>query len=254
VIDLFSGWRRAPIETVVDMLRSIHEGNVREAEERAVHDKLASERHGPVHEPNVRDGAQPAAAATATSDDQRPPGSGTAAHAAQLVAALLAWPHASTNAPGAELSYDALSRRVLDFQAQARRQKLALERLLGQAFAADNSAGTLVPTFQQTLYLQCPRDGRSAGRFRCVNRTARAASFEVKCEPMIGKASGRLPGAQAVVEPSTGTVGPGESMTLQAIVDFSRCGPIDDDEVGAAAEVRLDGDCVLKLWIAVELT
>jgi hypothetical protein len=228
VIDLFSGWRRAPIESLVDMLRAMHERNVLEGE-------------------------RPSSAPSASSEDAQPPSSAPAAHAAQFVAALLAWPGATQTGPAAELSYDALSKRVLDFQTQARRQKLALERLLGQAFVADDAAGTLVPTFQQTLYLQCPRDGRSAGRFRCVNRNARSARLEVTCESVIGKASGRLPAAQVLFEPATGLLAAGEAMTLQAIVDLTRCGAIDDDEVGAAAEIRLDGDCVLKLWIAVEL-
>jgi hypothetical protein len=147
-------------------------------------------------------------------------------------------------------SYDEVRRYFLDFQTQLRRQKLAIESLVGKTF--DASAGTAAPIFQQTLHLRCPRGGRSAGRFRCVNRTERRTTVAIASEPLLGDVTGSLNAATLAVTPSTCALEPEESRTFVVDVDFSACSQGPDRHAGGALEIVMDGEVAMKVWIAVE--
>ncbi len=60
--------------------------------------------------------------------------------------------------------------KIQELEAALREQSAAVDRLLGHR-SGEQPLNAALAAFQQTLFLQCPRGGRTAGHFRCVNRT-----------------------------------------------------------------------------------
>jgi hypothetical protein len=147
-------------------------------------------------------------------------------------------------------SYDDVRRHFLDLQTQLRRQKLAIESLVGKTF--DASAPISAPVFQQTLHMRCPRGGRSGGRFRCLNRAEKPTAVTVVTQPLLGEVTGRLDGATLTVTPASCRLDPEESRTFVVDVDFSACAQGADRQAGASLEIAMDGALAMTVWIAVE--
>jgi hypothetical protein len=223
---LVLNWPRAPIPLAVDMLNSLH---IRARDPQAQHAGVDDE---------------------SDTHRERPPGveSPDLSHILTAVALLQSAAKGIVPPPS---SYDEVRRYFLDFQTQLRRQKLAIESLVGKTF--DASAPTAAPVFQQTLHLRCARGGRSAGRFRCVNRTERRTTVTVASEPLLGDVTGPLHGATLAATPASCALEPQESRTFVVDVDFSACSQGADRQAGAALEIAMDGEVAMKVWIAVEL-
>src|SRR4029079_9385266 len=55
-----------------------------------------------------------------------------------------------------------------DLEERWQAHSIEMDRLLGNGTTAERP---VLHAFQQTLFLQCPRAGKTAGRFRCINQT-----------------------------------------------------------------------------------
>jgi hypothetical protein len=225
-LDLVLNWPRAPIPLAVDMLKAIYER---------------------AREPQ----AQAAQGVGGPGELGERLASTEAPDLSHILTAVSLLQSAAKGVVPPPSSYDEVRRYFLDFQTQLRRQKLAIEGLVGRTF--DASAPNAVPVFQQSLHLRCPRGGRTAGRFRCVNRTARRTTVTVTSERLLGDVTGRLDGATIAATPSTCALDPHESQTFVVDVDFSTCSLGSDREAGASLEIAMDGEIAMKVWIAVEL-
>ena len=226
-LDLVLNWPRAPIPLAVDMLKAIYER---------------------AREPQGQGARGGAGGDIGGLGEQHPAEAPDLSHILTAVSLLQSAAKGVVPTPS---SYDEVRRYFLDFQTQLRRQKLAIESLVGKTFEA--SALPSAPVFQQSLHLRCPRDGRTAGRFRCVNRTDRRTTVTIASEPFLGDATGPLEGATITATPATCALDPQESQTFIVDVDFSTCSKGPDREAGAAIEIAMDGELAMKVWIAVEL-
>jgi hypothetical protein len=225
MLALFSPFQSLPVASVVAVLKSVHEQNLRPG------------------------GASRDSQRVAT-DDVAP---GVLPDLAPLLAAFTLL-HGKLG--GADLdsrSYEQVCRRFHELQTQLRRQKMAIERLVGQTLAGKDADDPRPPAFQQTLHLQCARGAATSGRFRVVNRTGRNARYRVTVEHVIGDETGRIENASLSFSPERGQLAADEARGVQATLDLTRCRANPDRHVDAAASVFLDDDLCLKLWIAVDV-
>jgi hypothetical protein len=143
-------------------------------------------------------------------------------------------------------------REIRELEAKLREQSTAVDHLLGQRSGEPGSKAVL-RAFQQALFLQCPQGGRTAGRFRCVNRTGKPAYVDIRPRSCRG-AEASLED-QAIVEfaPTNRRLEPQEAGLFCASVDLSRCQHVRGETLEIDADVYLSGELALKLFISVEV-
>jgi hypothetical protein len=86
-----------------------------------------------------------------------------------------------------------------------------------------------------------------------VNRTGRSARLRATTDHVIGDVSGRVDDAVLVIEPAERSLAADQSVTMSATIDLTRCTASDDRRLDAAANIWLDDDVALRLWITVEV-
>jgi len=231
ILELLTQLQRLPVDSAVSLLKSIATGDGPPV--------------GPDHSP-----AAPTPALVGALPSQlaaRP----ELARLVQFLAAV----HALSSNPRQpqQAGYELIVRRFTELQTQLRRQKLAIERLLGDAFATGDATTARTPVFQQTLHLQAARGGVASGRLRCVNRNEQLAVVEFAAGPVLGDRSGRVENARLEVTPQRTRLAPGAAATLTATVVLSDCAALPDDVLDASADILMDGEVALRLWVSVEL-
>ena len=151
-------------------------------------------------------------------------------------------------------NYDQLHQKFRDFETQLRKQKHLVDKLLSHGGATKEDAGATGPVgLQQTIFIQCPRGGRSGARFRVINRTSRSALVRARVSEFRGERSQPVDDAMLTFSPVDYTLESGEATIVSAMVDLTRCPEITTDEVHVAADVLLDDQPALKLWVNVEV-
>jgi hypothetical protein len=143
-------------------------------------------------------------------------------------------------------------RKIQDLEAALREQSAAVDRLLGHRSGEQPLNASLV-AFQQTLFLQCPRGGRTAGHFRCVNRTDSPADVEIRARSMPHTEAGFEDQAMLAFEPANQRLAPQQAAIFRASVDLSRCQHVRDATLEFGADIYLRGQLALKLFICVEI-
>lgn len=149
--------------------------------------------------------------------------------------------------------YQALHEHVRQAEALTRAGHAAIDRLLGRAGNGATAPDLRPALVQETVYLQCARRGRTAGRFRCVNRADATVRARVRPGAVTAPGGRRVEGAAMTVSPRECTLGPGEPAIIRAGIDLRRCGGLAEDRIESSAEVEIDGACTLKVWLAIDL-
>jgi hypothetical protein len=148
--------------------------------------------------------------------------------------------------------YSAVQGRVGKLETELRRHAESIDRLLeANAPASARSGGAA--HHQQTLYLQCPRGARTAGRFRCVNRRVELSAvssllrpFTMNREPLVG--------APALsMRPGSFVLNDGASEVVTVEIDFGCCPDLSSGTVQTSIDLRMNDALALKIWIEVEL-
>jgi hypothetical protein len=143
-------------------------------------------------------------------------------------------------------------RKIQELEAALREQSAAVDDILGHR-SGEQPHNAALAAFQQTLFLQCPRGGRTAGHFRCVNRTDSPAGVDVRVRSMPGAEAGLEDQAMLSFEPASHRLAPQQAATFRASVDLSRCQHVRDAALEFNADVYLRGQLALKLFICVEI-
>ena len=106
--------------------------------------------------------------------------------------------------------YAAIRAGLARLEREARRHAEVIDRLVDRNAAASATAARSAP-YQETLYLQCVSQGRSGGRFRCINRRAKRAAVASLIRPFTlnGEALAETPTLS--LRPSAFFLDPGES-------------------------------------------
>jgi hypothetical protein len=168
---------------------------------------------------------------------------------------LLRGPHQRvppTELQGAAL-YQALQERVRQTEATILDHHAAIDRLLRQGDSGGTDPAPRPTLTQETLYLQCPRAGRTAGRFRCVNRADATVRAQVRPAAVMTPHGDRVEGAVITVAPRAPTLGAGEAALITVALDLRCCSAVAADHLESSVDVEIEGASMLKVWIAIDL-
>jgi hypothetical protein len=131
-----------------------------------------------------------------------------------------------------------------------RKQSAAVDRRLRQSATSQTTSKAFLHAVQQTLFVQCACRGKTAARFRIVNRTGKSSS--VNFCPRFTAESG-MPEAALTFEPNSLYLEAGQAATCKAIIDLSRCPDSANKAFEMGAEIYLNTELTLKLFICVEV-
>jgi hypothetical protein len=148
--------------------------------------------------------------------------------------------------------YASLQGGIRELEKELRRHGEFVDRLLGprERVSAEPSGATIN---QQTLYLQCPRAGGSAGRFRCVNRRTEQVSVTSFARPFTQNLERLAPAPMLSLRPDAFTLDAGASAVITAEVDFAPCPQLASGVLQASIDLRTNDAMPAKIWIEVEL-
>ena len=130
-----------------------------------------------------------------------------------------------------------------------RKQSAAVDRRLRQSATSQTTSKAFLHAVQQTLFVQCASRGKTAARFRVVNRTSKS-SF-VNFHPRFAAESG-MPEAVLTFEPNSLHLEAGQAAICKAVIDLSRCPDGANKELEMGADIYLNTELTLKLFICVE--
>jgi hypothetical protein len=151
-------------------------------------------------------------------------------------------------------TYEMTNRKFRELEATLRQQQIAVDRLLGSdGSTRDEPPKRVLRALQQTLFLQCPQRGGTAGRFRCVNKTGKPAYVDIRARKCPGAETSLPDEAIVVFEPNGKRLEPQEAAIFRAIVDLSHCQNAAAETLETFADVYLSDELTLKLFICVEV-
>jgi len=167
---------------------------------------------------------------------------------AQLLAPLN---RAAAVEPEAVRRYSALRNRLEQFEQDARQHAAAVDRFLNRASSTAGQRDGTVPS-QETLYLQCQRAGRTAGRFRCVNRRRHRASVTLSPRPFTINGVPQTAAPIIGVRPDSFALAPGAWAVLTVEVDLGSC-PDLLDNLQTSIDLHMNNAIALKIWIEIDI-
>jgi hypothetical protein len=139
--------------------------------------------------------------------------------------------------------YQALRQSLEDSEARARGHSAGIDRAVKRQAAP----------YQETLYLQAARGGRTAGRFRCENRLTETA--EVRVAPrrvtLAGAPCEHEP--RFVVTPERLTLAPGASAVLTVTLDLASLPELASGKLETSVDLVMNDGLALKLWIEADV-
>ena len=171
----------------------------------------------------------------------------------RVVAALRSVHNFQVNGREDPARYESTHQEFGKLETMLRQQQIAVDRLLGYRETDGDQRKPVLHALQQTLFLQCPKRGKTAGRFRCVNRTSNAALVDIRQrQPQDTEDS--LPD-EAIIkfEPIGRRLGPEEAGIFCATVDLSGCQIVSAGRRETFADLYVSGELALKLFICVEI-
>jgi len=172
----------------------------------------------------------------------------------QIVAALRSI-HNNFQVNGREdrASYETTHRKFRKLETTLREQQVAVDRLLGYRVTDGDSRKPALHALQQTLFLQCPQQGKTAGGFRCVNRTGKSALVDIRARRSQDTDAGLPAKAIITFEPNGKRLEPEEAGIFFATVDLSDCQTVSAGTLETFADVYVSDKLALKLFIRLEI-
>lgn len=158
--------------------------------------------------------------------------------------------HQAASGVDDRISHKKIHQPLREIETKLREQATAVDRLL----AFSSSDRPFLHALQQTLFLQCPRGGKTAGRFRCVNRTGAPALVDIRARRALAGADESCKSEPAVTfEPTNQRLEPEESATFCVIVDLAQCPNAGEKPIQICADIYLNSELTLKLFVCVEV-
>lgn len=149
--------------------------------------------------------------------------------------------------------YEAMRQSIRGIEASlAERNEWIEQNTRCRADCGPGPAGPM-PLLQETIYLQCARAGRTAGRFRCINRTGERGSLSTRVGALRSPNAEVIEAAQLSIHPAELILEADEAAVMTASVDLRRCPACPDDEIEGSLDIQIDGACTQKMWIMIGL-
>jgi hypothetical protein len=153
--------------------------------------------------------------------------------------------------PEAVRRYSALRNRLDRLEQDARQHAAVVDRFLNHDPSTVGQRDGAVPS-QETLYLQCQRAGRTAGRFRCVNRRSHRASVTLSPRPFTINGVPQTAAPIMGIRPDSFALAPGASAMLTVEVDLGSC-PDLLDNLQTSIDLHMNNAIALKIWIEIDV-
>jgi hypothetical protein len=147
--------------------------------------------------------------------------------------------------------YAALQGQFDRMEREVRQHGVAVDRLVsGNTKGAATPVGAIA--YQETLYLQCQRRGRTGGRFRCVNRRGQRTSVVSTLRPFTMNGA---PAAAPIltVRPGSFALDAGASAIVSVEVDLESCVELADGTLQTSIDLHMNEAVAFKIWIEIEL-
>jgi hypothetical protein len=139
--------------------------------------------------------------------------------------------------------YQALRQSLESGEARVRQREAGIDREIQRQAAP----------YQETLYLQVARGGRTAGRFRCENRLAETAEVRVALRRVTLAGAALAPSPRLVVTPERFQLAPGASAVLTLTLDLASLPELASGKLETAVDLVMNDGLALKLWIEADV-
>jgi len=107
--------------------------------------------------------------------------------------------------------------------------------------------------YQETLYLQCARGGRTAGRFRCMNRRNRRTSVTSALRPFRMNGLPQAAAPMLTIRPGSFALDAGASEIIAVEVDLGPCPDLVDSNLQTSIDLHMNDAVALKIWIEIHV-
>ena len=145
--------------------------------------------------------------------------------------------------------YAALRDGLAQFERHAQNHAQFVERLMRpQPQPQSPAAPAPAAPYQETLYLQGPAQGRTAGRFRALNRRDRRVSVATLSRPFSLNGAPALEAPALTLRPGAFYLAPGEARLVT--VEAELPGP---GRYQSCLDLSMDDALALKLWIEIDV-
>lgn len=255
VFDLIERMKDAPIDSLAEALRRIHE--LRTAR-RASASGATTPAVGPARgaaeprrrapEPRRREDAALASIVSTLKrvhdrQSMASRGEGTAAAAGGLLAG------------SSESSYDRVRRHFHENEERLRRHALVTDRILDGLRSAGDIAlpGKGAALLQQELRLLCVVGSRTGGRFVAANESGRRLELELLPGKIRGLPEGWGRRVHAQCEPARLVLEAGEERTVRLDVDLRECPVKRGDRVELTVDAVGEGQLLEKVWVEIQM-
>lgn len=148
--------------------------------------------------------------------------------------------------------YERARRHFAGEEQRLRKQTRVTDRIIDEMRSRERDRDPR--SAQETLFLRGALGRRAAGRFRLVNRFARALDVRLDASTLCERDGGATIPCPIDVRPCELRLGPGEERIVHVAIDLAaasaalRAGAVLEGEVVA----RADGLCVHRLWLEIE--
>ena len=144
--------------------------------------------------------------------------------------------------------YSALRGQFDRLERDVRQHAATVDRLLNRASPTPGAAA-----YQETLYLQCSRGGRTAGRFRCVNRRDRRTSVTSSLRPFTMNGLPKAASPMLTIRPGSFALDAGASEIISVEVDLAACPDLVDGDLQTSIDLHMNDAIALKIWVEIHV-
>jgi hypothetical protein len=144
--------------------------------------------------------------------------------------------------------YSALRGRFDRFERDVRQHAETVDRLLNRASPMPGAAA-----YQETLYLQCPRGGRTRGRFRCVNRRDRRTSVTSSLRPFTMNGMPQAAAPMLTIHPGSFALDSGASEIISVEIDLAARPDLVDGDLQTSIDLHMNDAIALKIWVEIHV-
>ena len=159
---------------------------------------------------------------------------------------------ASGVSPNEARRYDALRGRLEQMEREARRHADAVDRLLERDEPSVRAATRPTP-YQETLYLQCMSSGRSAGRFRCINRRGQPTSVSSVLRPFTMNGAPFAAAPALTLRPGVFSLDAGQTQIIVVEVDLVPCSNLSAGTLQTSIDLLMNEAVSLKIWVEIDV-
>jgi hypothetical protein len=160
-------------------------------------------------------------------------------------------PEAGSGSAGAR-RYEVMRDRFQRLERDLQHHAAVVEHMLNRG-PTGQSAVSGAAAYQETLYLQCLQAGRTAGRFRCVNRRSRPTSVTTSVREFSIRSASGIAAPTVTVRPSSFLINSECSEIISVEVDLAACPELVNEDLRGSIDLIMNDEIALKIWMEMHV-